>query len=54
MVESHLREIDVDTTFVTEVVNEAESLVASPFSDSVKPEACKSTLSLMAVKKLSL
>jgi hypothetical protein len=53
-VESHFLEFDVDTIFVTDVVNEAESLVASPLSDSVKTEGWSSTLSLMAVKKLSL
>ena len=54
IVESHLLEFDVDTTFVTDVVNAAESLVASPVSDSVKPEDWSDTQSLMTVKKLSL
>ena len=53
-VESQCLEFDVDTIFVTNVVKEADSLVASPLSDSVKNEGWSSTLSWMAVKKLSL
>ena len=54
MVASHFFELEVDTADVINVVNSAESLVASPFSDSVNPAAFFETMSLIAVKKLSI